>query len=94
MKQRFWLFKRGLVFYLQDSETGKKESLKTRDPKQAGRLRAARNEAADKPRLGLTLGRAYLSAYDPNLIERKWSQSWRNPLGEVRNTRTSDGCAR
>ena len=24
MKQRFWLFKRGSVFYLQDSETGKK----------------------------------------------------------------------
>ena len=74
MKQRFWLFKRGSVFYLQDSETGKKDSLGTRDPKQAERLRAARNEAVEKPLLGLTPGRAYLSAYDPNLVERKWQQ--------------------
>ena len=41
MKQRFWLFKRGSVFYLQDSETGKKDSLGTRDLKQAERLRTA-----------------------------------------------------
>jgi len=73
MKQRFWLFKRGSAFYLQDSETGKKESLGTRDSKQAERLRAARNEAAEKPLLGLTLGKAYLSAYDPKLVERKWA---------------------
>lgn len=74
MKQRFWLFKRGSVYYLQDSETGKKDSLGTRDLKQAERLRAAKNEAAEKPLLGLTLGKAYLSAYDPKLVERKWSQ--------------------
>jgi hypothetical protein len=49
MKQRFWLFKRGSVFYLQDSKTGKKDSLGTRDPKQAERLRAAKNEAAESP---------------------------------------------
>jgi len=74
MKQWFWLFKRCLVFYLQDSETGKKDSLGTRDPKQAERLRAVKNEAAEKPLLGLTLGKAYLSAYDPKLVERKWAQ--------------------
>ena len=72
MKQRFWLFKRGSVFYLENSETGKKESLGTRDLKQAERLRSAKNEAAEKPLLGLTLGKAYLSAYDPKLVERKW----------------------
>ena len=73
MKQRFWLFKRRLVYYLQDSETGKKDSLGTRNLKQAERLRAAKNEAAEKPLLGLTLGKAYLSAYDPKLVERKWA---------------------
>lgn len=72
MKQRFWLFKRGGVYYLQDSKTGHKESLGTRDVKQAERLRAAKNEAAEKPLLGLTLGKAYLSAYDPKLVERTW----------------------
>jgi integrase len=74
MKQRFWLFKRGAVFYLQDSVTGKKESLATRDPKKAERIRLARNEVAEKPQLGLSLGKAYLSAYDPQMVERRWSQ--------------------
>lgn len=72
MKQRFWLFKRGPVFYLEDSETGKKESLKTTDPKRADRLRVARNEAVEKPLLGLTLAKAYLSAADPALTTRTW----------------------
>lgn len=72
MKQRFWLFTRSGVFYLQDSVTGKKESLQTRDRKHAERLRSARNEAADKPLLGLSLGKAYLAAYDPMLVQRTW----------------------
>lgn len=72
MKQRFWLFRRGPVFYLEDSETGHKESLRTRDPREAERLRHARNETAGRPQLGLTLGRAYLAAYDPKLPERRW----------------------
>ena len=74
IKQRFWLFKRGSVYCLQDSQTGKKDSLGTGDLKQAERLRAAKNEAGEKPLLGLTLGKAYLSAYDPKLVERKWAQ--------------------
>ncbi len=72
MKQRYWLFQRGNTFYLEDSETGKKESLKTRDPRQAERLRMARNEAAEKPMFGLTIGRAYLSASDPQMVKRTW----------------------
>lgn len=72
MKQRFWLFRRGETFYLQDSDTGKKESLHTKDPRHAEQLRNARNEAASKPMLGLTIGRAYLSAYDPALLTRTW----------------------
>lgn len=74
MKQRYWLFRRGATFYLQDSESGKKESLHTSDKKQASRLRDARNEAAERPLVGLTLGRAYLAAYDPKLTERTWGQ--------------------
>lgn len=74
MKQRFWLFRRGPVFYLEDSETGHRESLKTRDPKEAERLRQARNDVTGRPALGLTLGRAYLAAYDPKLPERRWEE--------------------
>lgn len=72
MKHRYWLFSRRGVYYLQDSETGRKESLNTRDRREAERLRIARNEAASKPLLGLTLGRAYLAAHDPNLVRRSW----------------------
>ena len=72
MKQRFRLFRRGPVFHLEDSEIGHKESLRTRAPREAERLRHARNETADRPQLGLTLGRAYLAAYDPKLPERRW----------------------
>lgn len=72
MKQRFWLFKRGPVFYIEDSESGKKESLQTTDRKEAERLRLARNEAAESPLLGLNLAKAYLSASDPMLGKRTW----------------------
>jgi hypothetical protein len=57
---------------LEDSLTGKKESLKTTDRKVAERLRAARDEVADKPHIGLALGRAYLSSHDPKLVNRTW----------------------
>lgn len=70
MKQRFWLFQRGAVFYVEDSETGKKEGLQTTDRKEAERLRMARNEAAERPFLGLALAKAYLSASDPALPKR------------------------
>ncbi len=71
-KQRYWLFRRGGIYYLEDSVSGLKESLHTRDPKEAQRVRTARNEAAARPLLGLTLGRAYLAAYDPMLVKRTW----------------------
>jgi integrase len=74
MKQRYWLFKRGGVFYVQDTETGQQSSLDTRDSDEAKRIRAAKNEATARPTLGLTLARAYLAAYDPQMVERTWTQ--------------------
>jgi integrase len=73
MKKRFWLFKRAGVFYLQDVETRKKESLHTTDRREAERLREARHEAAEHPHLGLTLAKAYLTAYDPEMPKRTWA---------------------
>jgi len=72
MKQRYWLFKRRGVYYVEDSETGEQKSLCTSDKREAERLRATKNEAAQQPLLGLTLAKAYLAAYDPKLIERTW----------------------
>jgi integrase len=74
MKQRFWLFRRGNVFYLEDTLTGEQKSLGTSDKKEAERLRAAKNEAVARPMLGLALGKAYLAAYDPKLVERSWTE--------------------
>jgi len=72
MKSRYWLFKRGPVFYLQDSVTGKQESLRTRDEAEAERLRLAKNEAVQNRSLSLALARAYLSAHDPQMSKRTW----------------------
>ena len=72
MKKRFWLYKRGEVFYLQDAETRQKESLHTKDAKEAQRLRDARNQSVDQPHLGLALAKAYLAAYDPLMTQRSW----------------------
>ena len=72
MKQRYYLFKRKGVFYLQDSATGKQESLKTRDRNEAHRLLHARNEALAAPLLNVALARAYLSAHDQKMATRTW----------------------
>jgi integrase len=72
MKNRYWLFKRGTVYYLQDALSGKQESLGTRDPHEAERLRQAKNEATQNRTLSLALARAYLSAHDPQMGKRIW----------------------
>jgi hypothetical protein len=74
MKQRFWVFKRRNIYYLQDSETGKQESLHTSDKHEAQRLHAAKNESVQQCMLNLALGKTYLSAHDPALINRTWNQ--------------------
>jgi Phage integrase family len=72
MKKRFWLWRRNGVFYLQDAETRQKESLHTRDRREAERLRDARNDAAARPVLGMALAKAYLSAHDAEIAKRTW----------------------
>lgn len=73
MKNRFWLFKRGNVFYVEDSLTRKQESLQTKDLKEAEKIRDAKNEATRHPVASLAIGKAYLAAYDPKLTHRRWS---------------------
>ena len=73
-KQRFWLYRRTGVFYLHDSETGKRESLNTRSRRDAQKIRNARNESSARPSIGLTMAKAYLSAQDPNMLTRTWEE--------------------
>jgi hypothetical protein len=72
MKKRFWLWRRKGVFYLQDAETRKKESLHTHDRSEAERLRNTRNDAAARPVLGMALAKAYLSAHDAEVAKWTW----------------------
>lgn len=73
MKPACWLFKRGNTYYFEDAQTGKQTSLHTSDRGEAERLIAARNEAASKNALTLAVGQVYLSAIDPALLTRTWS---------------------
>ena len=70
MKRRYLLFrrKRGGVFYLEDTETRKQESLGTKNRTEALTLLAVRNESARQPQLNLQIARTYLSASDPEAI--------------------------
>jgi hypothetical protein len=72
MKTKFTMFRRGGVFYMQDSATGKQTSLRTKDETEAKSLLNARNEAQRQPVLNLHLARAYLTASDPAFVERTW----------------------
>ena len=49
MKTKYTMFRRGDVFYMQDSATGKQTSLKTKDETEAKSLLNARNEAQRQP---------------------------------------------
>ena len=72
MKTKYTLFRRGDMFYVQDSTTGKQTSLRTRDETEAKSLLEARNAAQRQPVLNLHLARAYLTASDPAFVERTW----------------------
>jgi hypothetical protein len=72
MKTKFTMFRRGAMFYMQDSATGKQTSLRTKDEAEANSLLNARNAAQQQPTLNLHLARAYLTASDPAFVERTW----------------------
>jgi hypothetical protein len=58
MKTKYTLFRRGEMFYMQDSATGKQTSLRTKDETEATSLLEARNAAQRQPVLNLHLARA------------------------------------
>jgi hypothetical protein len=72
MKDRYRLVRRGNRFYAVDRQTLARESLGTNDVEIAGRILAAKNESTQKTSLNLALGRTYLSALDPTIVERTW----------------------
>ena len=73
MKEKFWLCKRGNVYFSLDSETGKRQSLRTRNTENAKRLIQAKNEAARQPAMNIAIAKAYLVGADPKLMTRTWT---------------------
>jgi integrase len=73
MKSAYWLFKRGKVFYAEDTRSGQQMSLKTSDRGEAERLIAAKNETAGKGQLALAVGQVYINSIDPALLTRTWN---------------------
>ena len=63
---------RGGTFYCEDTNTGKRKSLRTKDEAEAERLVHAKNEAVRQPQINRRMGMAYLSATDPDVVTRTW----------------------
>ena len=87
MKDRFRLFRRGWgTYYVEDTDTGKQQTLQTTDKREAQRMIHARNEALHTPHVNLMIAKAYLAASDPALTSR----TWQDVLNAIINTKTGD----
>ena len=86
MKTKYTLFRRGTVYYSQDSATGKQTSLRTKDETEARSLLNARNEAQRQPVLEPASG--------PRLSDRQRPRVCRTHLadrhGPVTGTRPGE----
>ena len=72
MKQRFYLYRRRNNFYLQDSRTGKQQSLETQDRKTALRLLEIKRQTVADPAYNQFILRTCLATRDPLLATRTW----------------------
>ena len=72
MRKRYRLFRRRGVFWTQDNETHRQETLRTKDRADAERLLHAKNEAHRQPIINLQIARAYLLVSDPEVATRSW----------------------
>ena len=73
MKNRYVLFRRGKVFYVEDRETKLQKSLATQDLGQARKIVQAKNDATNQPRMNLVMAKTFLAAKDPKMITRTWA---------------------
>jgi hypothetical protein len=80
----YTLFRRGKTFYAQDTETRQQTSLRMKDKAEAAVLLHAKNEAFRQPVLNLQIARTYLSASDPEISKRMWS----DVMAEMAKTKT------
>jgi hypothetical protein len=86
MKSRFILYRRGGVYYCEDTVTRKQSSLRTRDAATAASLLNAKNESFRQPILNLQIARTYLAATDPEVAKR----TWQTAMDELTKTKTGN----
>jgi hypothetical protein len=72
MKQRFYIYRRGETFYMQDSRTGKQQSLETKDRKAALRLLEIKRQTVADPGFNQFILKSCLTTQDPLLGKRTW----------------------
>lgn len=90
MKQPFSLYRRNGIYYAQNKQNGKQESLRTRDEAAAKALLHSKNEAARQPILNRQIALAYLSATDPEAAKR----TWKLVMDEMTGTKQGVTCHR
>jgi integrase len=73
MKERFYLYRRREMFYLQDSRTGKQQSLETKDRKAALRLLEIKRQTVADPGFNQFILKSCLTTQDPLLGKRTWA---------------------
>lgn len=73
------MFLRGTVYWVQDNDSGKQETLRTKDRSEAERLFNAKNEAHRQPIINIQIARAYLMVGDPEAAKR----TWKNVMAEI-----------
>ena len=91
MKRRFILYRRKLggMFYVEDTETRKQESLGTKNRAEATSLLNARNESVRQPQLNLHIAKAYLAGTDSGVATRTW-QNALDAIVETKSGSTQD----
>jgi integrase len=72
MKQRYYLYRRRQTYYLQDSRTGKQQSLETKDRQEALRLLEIKRQSATDPAFNQIMLRTCLATQDSKLAKRTW----------------------
>jgi hypothetical protein len=90
MKTRFILFRRGGIYYSEDTASGKQHSLRTKDEGEALTLLHSKNEAHRQPGLNLQIARTYLTATDSEVAKRTWQIS----MDETTKTKTGSTLSR
>ena len=86
MNARYRLIYRGVrggMFYCVDKNTGKRQSLGTRDEDEAKQLIEARNNSERQPVLNLQIAKAYLAGSDNGMTTR----TWQNAIDALMNTK-------